>query len=52
MFLQNCLDQYDAVLSCVADEPVTSFECVDKKAFPRETTCVDEYAELTSCIEG
>jgi hypothetical protein len=50
--VEGCLDQYDALLVCMAEEPVASFECIDKDAFPRETTCVDEQAALANCIQG
>ena len=52
VYLPNCLPQYDAMLSCMADEPVASFECIDEDPFPRDTVCVDEQAALLNCIQG
>jgi hypothetical protein len=52
MFPPNCQAPFDAMLGCVADQPVTGFECIGTSPFPRETVCVDQQAALVSCIQG
>jgi hypothetical protein len=51
-FLLPCIKRWDALLSCVAAQPVEAFECLPDGVFPKEETCADEQAMLLSCVQS
>jgi hypothetical protein len=52
IFPPGCLDAYDAMLACMAGEPIGSFECQGDMAFPKEEICGGEQATLGACLAG
>jgi hypothetical protein len=52
VFPPKCVDAFEAMLMCMAEEPVDSFECQGDMAFPKEETCGGEQATLAACLQG
>jgi hypothetical protein len=56
LFTGPCKDRYDAVLACMAGEPVDGFRCVEtgpegvEMPEPKPTTCEAEVAAMDECL--
>jgi hypothetical protein len=49
-FFPLCIEQSDAFVRCMANEPTTSYFCdPDGMAFPKEDACADEQAAMVDC---
>ena len=51
-YFPQCLGPYDAMLACVAPEPLASFKCDEGAPFPNDDLCAAEQVVLDTCLAG